>query len=81
MKGQKKDMTDLTSCAVHVYVGHLKTGVPWWTDTIEVYNLRGSISIISVLPGFVGLMYLVAESYVHPSCVAATERIHKKLTD
>lgn len=51
-----------------------------WTDTIVVYNLRGSIHIISVLPGFVGLMYLVAESYVHPSCVAATERIHKELT-
>lgn len=74
-------MTDLTSCAVHVYVGHLKIGVLWWTDTIEVYNLRGSISIISVLPGFVGLMYLVAESYVHPSCVAATERIHWELRD
>lgn len=74
-------MTNMTICADHAHVRHLKTGVPWWADTIVVYNPRGSINIISVLPGFVGLMYLVAESYVHPSCVAATERMHKEITD
>lgn len=74
-------MIDLILCVVYVYVGYLKIGVSWWIDIIEVYNLRGSISIIFVLFGFVGLMYLVVELYVYFFCVVVIERIYKKLID